>query len=117
MDTRGQPVDCSDCTLDVACLNRLVPDEKGLPGGSEGPGNLQGRGETLCKEGANPSGVKTVLEGFVKVFVEGPDQKEYHCEDPEIQVISLVLSSICGCVTYSYTGIALNDCLVCSIET
>jgi CRP/FNR family transcriptional regulator len=73
------------------------------------------KGETLCKEGGFPSGVKTILEGFAKVFVEGPDRR--------IIIVKLLrpgdflgLASICGCVTYSYSAVALNDCLVCSIE-
>ncbi|MCJ7717942.1 MAG: Crp/Fnr family transcriptional regulator [Anaerolineales bacterium] len=73
------------------------------------------KGETLCKEGGFPSGVKTVLEGFVKVFVEGPGRSNII-----VKILKpgdfLGLASICGCVTYSYTGIALNDCLVCSME-
>ncbi len=73
------------------------------------------KGETLCKEGGFPSGVKTILEGFVKVFVEGPGRRNII-----VKILKpgdyLGLASICGCVTYSYTGVSLNDCLVCSIE-
>jgi len=59
--------------------------------------------------------VKTVLEGYVKVFVEGPGHRNII-----MKILCpgdfLGLVSICGCVTYSYTATALNDCLVCSIE-
>ena len=114
MDTIGQPVDCRDCTLDVKCLNRLVPGTKEFEEVNKVMVTYL-EGEILCKEGGFPSGVKTILEGFVKVFVEGPGRRNII-----VKILSpgdfLGLASICGCVTYSYTATALNDCLVCSIE-
>lgn len=109
-----QPLNCLGCTLDVDCLNRMVPDQVDFQKAQKVMVRYI-KGETLCKEGGFPSGVKTVLEGFVKIFVEGPGKKNII-----VKILKpgdfLGLSSICGCVTYSYTGMALNDCLVCSIE-
>lgn len=107
-------MDCSDCTLDVMCLNRLVPGAKEFQEVNKVMVTYL-EGEILCKEGGFPSGVKTILEGFVKVFVEGPGHRNII-----VKILSpgdfLGLASICGCVTYSYTAAALNECLVCSIE-
>jgi CRP-like cAMP-binding protein len=114
METTGQPVDCSNCTLDVKCLNRLVPGVKEFEEMNKVMVTYL-KGEILCKVGGFPSGVKTILEGFVKVFVEGPGHRNII-----VKILSpgdfLGLASICGCVTYSYTATALNECQVCSIE-
>lgn len=114
MDVTGQEVDCSNCTLDVQCLNRLVPGVKEFQEANKVMVTYL-KGEILCKVGGFPSGVKTVLDGFVKVFVEGPGHRNII-----VKILSpgdfLGLASICGCVTYSYTATALNECLVCSIE-
>ena len=114
MDTRSQEVNCSTCTLDVKCLNRLVPGEKDFQEANKVMVTYL-KGEILCKEGGFPSGVKTILKGLVKVFVEGPGHRNII-----VKILSpgdfLGLASICGCVTYSYTATALNECLVCSIE-
>lgn len=114
MDLTDKPVNCTTCHLDVKCLNRLVPDEEDFQQVQK-VRVMYRKGETLCKEGGFPSGVKTVLEGFVKVFVEGPDRRNII-----VKILRpgdfLGLASICGCITYSYSAIALNDCLVCSIE-
>jgi CRP-like cAMP-binding protein len=114
MDVTDQSVNCLDCDLDVDCLNKLVPGQRQFQELQKVRVRYR-KGETLCKEGGFPSGVKTVLGGFVKVFVEGPGRRNII-----VKILKpgdfLGLSSICGCVTYSYTAIALNDCLVCSLE-
>jgi CRP-like cAMP-binding protein len=114
MDITDQPLNCHSCDLDVQCLNRLVPDEKDFQDASKVMVTYL-KGEILCKVGAFPSGVKTILEGLVKVFVEGPGRRNII-----VKILKpgdfLGLASICGCVTYSYSAMALNDCLVCSIE-
>lgn len=114
MELTDLPVTCDICTLDVKCFKKLIPGEMAL---LEIP-KVRVRylkGEMLCKEGGFPSGVKTVLDGFAKVFVEGPDRRNII-----VKILRpgdfLGLASICGCVTYSYSAMALSDCLVCSIE-
>ena len=114
MEPPDLPLNCNNCTLDVNCMNKMVPDLTDFQEVQKVRLTYK-KGETLCKEGGFPSGVKTVLEGFVKVFVEGPGRRNII-----VKILKpgdfLGLASICGCVTYSYTSIALNDCLVCSIE-
>lgn len=107
-------MDCSNCDLEVRCLNRLVPGMVEFEEVNKVMVTYL-KGEILCKVGEFPAGVKTVLEGFVKVFVEGPGHRNII-----MKILGpgdfLGLASICGCVTYSYTASALNECLVCSIE-
>lgn len=114
METPGQPQNCYNCTVEVECLSRLVPGEQEFEEANKVMVTYL-KGEILCKVGGFPSGVKMVLEGFVKVFVEGPGHRNII-----VKILGpgdfLGLASICGCVTYSYTAMALNECLVCSIE-
>ena len=114
MYTSGQAVNCNDCTLDEKCLNKLIPGQKDFEEANKVLVTYL-KGEILCKMGGFPSGVKTILQGFVKLFVEGPGHRNII-----VNILGpgdfLGLPSICGCVTYSYTAMALNECLVCSIE-
>lgn len=114
MDLNDQAVTCHTCTLDVKCLKKLIPEDIQFQEVQKVRVRYL-KGEMLCKEGGFPSGVKTVLEGFVKVFVEGPDRRNII-----VKILRpgdfLGLASICGCVTYSYSAMALSDCLVCSVE-
>ena len=114
MDPASQSVDCGNCPVDEKCLNRLVP---GVPEFAQLDKVLvtYQKGEILCKVGEYPTGVRTVLDGFVKIFVEDPNHRHII-----VKILApgdfLGLASICGCVTYSYTATALNECLVCSME-
>jgi len=114
MDTNVQVLNCHTCTLDEQCLNKLIPGEPDFEEANKVMVTYL-KGEILCKVGGFPSGVNTVLTGFVKVFVEGPGHRNI-----VVKILSpgdyLGLASICGCVTYSYTAMALTECLVCSME-
>lgn len=73
------------------------------------------KGETICKEGGFSSGIKYILDGFVKVYIEGPSRRN-------IVVKLLVdgdfigLSSLYGNTTYSYSSAALSDSRVLMIS-
>lgn len=114
MDMNGQGLNCSTCTLDEHCLKKLIPGEQDFEEANKVMVTYL-KGEILCKVGGFPSGVNTILKGFVKVFVEGPGHRNII-----VKILCpgdfLGLASICGCVTYSYTAMALKECLVCSIE-
>lgn len=114
MYTSGQAVSCSECTLDEKCLNKLIPGQPDFEKANKVLVTYL-KGEILCKMGGFPSGVKTIIQGFVKLFVEGPEHRNII-----VNILGpgdfLGLASICGCVTYSYTAMALNECLVCSLE-
>ncbi|TFH36845.1 MAG: Crp/Fnr family transcriptional regulator [Bacteroidia bacterium] len=73
------------------------------------------RGETLCKEGGFSSCVKYILDGYVKVFVEGPDKKNIIVKIQKGGDF-LGMSAVCGDATYFYSASAITDTLVCSID-
>jgi len=73
------------------------------------------RGETLCKEGGFSSCVKYILDGYVKVFVEGPDKKNIIVKIQKAGDF-LGMSAVCGDATYFYSATAITDTLVCSID-
>ncbi|HUS86697.1 MAG TPA: Crp/Fnr family transcriptional regulator [Bacteroidales bacterium] len=73
------------------------------------------KGETLCKEGGFSSCIKYILDGYVKVFVEGPDKKNIVVKIQKAGDF-LGVSAICGDATYFYSATALTDTFVCSID-
>lgn len=73
------------------------------------------RRQTICKDGEFSSGIKLILEGYVKVMLEGPDKKNLI-----IKILKpgdfVGVSAICGDSVYNFSAIALTDALVCSVN-
>lgn len=73
------------------------------------------KGETVCKEAGFSSGVKYIVEGLVKIYIEGPKRRDI--------IVKLVgegdfvgLSSLSGNTTYSYSATALCESKVIMIS-
>lgn len=73
------------------------------------------RRQTICKEGEFSSGIKLILEGYVKVILEGPEKKNLI-----IKILKpgdfVGVSAICGDSIYNFSAMALTDALVCSVN-
>lgn len=73
------------------------------------------RRQTICKEGEFSSCIRMIIEGYVMVLAEGPNNKNII-----IKILKpgdfLGVSAICGDDIYSFSATALTDALVCSIE-
>ncbi len=114
MSERPASSNCQDCEHNTACFMDFV-NEESISGKMHTAHIKYLRRQTLCKEGEFPSGVRLILEGFVKVFVEGPDKKNII-----IKILKpgdfLGVSVICGGATYSFSASALTDTLVCSVD-
>ncbi|HUX56422.1 MAG TPA: Crp/Fnr family transcriptional regulator [Bacteroidales bacterium] len=72
------------------------------------------KGETIIKEGTFVSSIYFVLEGLVKVYLEGPNKNVI------IKIIKsndfLGLTSLFGDNTYYFSATALSDTTICSID-
>ncbi|MDX2443773.1 MAG: Crp/Fnr family transcriptional regulator [Bacteroidales bacterium] len=72
------------------------------------------RGETIIKEGTYVSSIFYVLNGLVKVYLEGPNKNII------VKILKssdfLGLTSLFGDHTYYYSATALSDTTICSIE-
>ena len=105
---------CHECNHLMSCfMGSMVEDLR--PGIMHTARVNYLRGETLCKEKGFSSCIKYILEGYVKVFIEGPDKKNIIVK---IQSAGdfLGMSAVCGDATYFYSATAITDTLVCSIE-
>lgn len=105
---------CQDCEYISACFMNLINEEsRSIKIHTAYIRYL--RRQTLCKEGEFSSGIRLILEGFVKVLVEGPDIKNII-----VKILKpgdfLGLSAICGGATYNFSASALTDTLVCSVD-
>ncbi len=73
------------------------------------------RKETVCKEGGFSSGVKYIIDGLVKIYIEGPKKRNII-----VKILGpgdfIGLSSISGSKTYSYSGSALSESTVFMIN-
>ena len=72
------------------------------------------KGETIIKEGSYVSSVFYVLDGFVKLYIEGPNKNII------IKLLKsndfLGLTALFGDHTYYFSASALSDTTICSIE-
>jgi len=72
------------------------------------------KGETIVKEGARVTDILYVVEGLVKMFIEGPDKniiiKLLNSDD------YIGLTSLFGDDTYYFTAVALKETKVCIIN-
>lgn len=72
------------------------------------------KGETIIKEGTSVSNILYVLDGLVKVYIEGPNKniiiKLLKCGD------FIGLTSLFGDDTYYFSASALKETKVCSIN-
>jgi CRP-like cAMP-binding protein len=72
------------------------------------------KGETIIKEGSHVTNILYVLDGLVKVYIEGPDKNII------IKLLKLDdfigLTSLFGDETYYFSAAALKETRVCSID-
>jgi len=72
------------------------------------------KGETIIKEGSHVSRILYVIDGLVKIYIEGPDKNII------IRLLKsddfIELTSLFGDDTYYFSATALKETVVCSIE-
>jgi len=105
---------CTVCEYQETCLMNLVSNEiKSSKMYTDRIRYL--RRQTICKEGEFSSGIKLILEGYVKVMLEGPEKKNLI-----IKILKpgdfVGVSAICDDALYNFSAMALTDALVCSIN-
>jgi len=107
-------VNCIECKKKSRCFQNLVSDELEFVNKHKVQIEYL-RGETICKYGSFASTVFYIVDGIVKVYLEGADHKT-------LTVIILRSGEFLGLAslyegdTYFYTATALKDTVICSIE-
>ena len=99
---------------DSGCFAALLPEEIKFLNKNKST-FVYHRKETVCKEGGFSSGVKYIIDGLVKIYIEGPKNRNII-----VKILGpgdfIGLSSISGSKTYSYSGAALCDSTVFMIN-
>jgi len=114
MDQNFEEINCTTCKRSSVCFKHLVESE--LEFINEHKVQIHySKGETLVKKGAFATSILYVLEGLVRVYLEGPDNRNI--------IIKILipgdyigLSSLFGESIYNFSAKALSDSIVCSIN-
>jgi CRP/FNR family transcriptional regulator len=72
-------------------------------------------GEDICKQGAFASSIIYVLNGLIKLFTEGPNNKSFILRISKANEF-IGLSSLFGENLYHYSAKTLKDTTICMIE-
>jgi len=113
MDRYLKKTDCNNCTEKSNCfVNRLKENEDFYS--IQKVHITYKKGETIIKEGSQVTNVLFILDGFVKLYIEGPDKniiiKLLKSDD------FIGLTSLYGDETYYFSAAALKETTVCSIN-
>ncbi|MBN2863983.1 MAG: Crp/Fnr family transcriptional regulator [Bacteroidales bacterium] len=113
MDRYLQKTNCYDCNARSNCFIRRIR-------GADDFFNLQKnhiiykKGETIIKEGTHVTNILFIIDGLVKLYIEGPDKNII------IKLLTsddfIGLTSLFGDDTYYFSSAALKETRVCSID-
>lgn len=108
-----EKTNCTDCKRSSDCFIQKIDYKKEFFNQQKVQINYK-KGETIIKEGTYVSSVFYVLDGFVKVYLEGPNKNII------VKLLKssdfLGLTSLFGDHTYYFSATALSDTTICSIE-
>lgn len=114
MDDFTESTNCLDCHKSSACFKQLIPSELEFINKNKTQ-ILYRKGENICKQRAFASYVLHISDGLVKLYLEGPNNKNINIK---ILMASefIGLSSVSGENIYNYSAVALEDSNICLIE-
>lgn len=114
MDQTSTSVTCKECQKISRCFRQLLPKE--LDFIDHYKVQIQySMGEDVCKQGAFASSIIYILDGLIKLSIEGPNNKSFI-----LRIVNpaefIGLSSLFGENTYHYSARTLMDTTICMIE-
>jgi len=113
MDQFIEKTNCIDCKRVSDCFIQKIDDSGEFFKQQKVQINYK-KGETIIKEGTYVSSIFYVLDGLVKLYLEGSNKNII------IKLLNssdfLGLSSLFGDNTYHFSATALSDTTICSIE-
>ena len=108
-----EKTNCIDCKRSSDCFTKKIDYIERFFNQQKVQINYK-KGETIIKEGTYVSSVYYVLDGLVKIYLEGLNRNII------IKLLKssdfLGLTSIFGYQTYNFSATALSDTTICSIE-
>lgn len=115
MDDFTEIFSCVDCTKSSGCFKQLIPSELDFINHHKTQ-ILYRKGENICKEKAYASNVLYIADGYVKLYLEGPNNRHINLKILKASEF-IGLSSIYGDSIYHYSAVALVDSTICMINT
>ena len=104
---------CNECYARAKCFVQRTKNAEGFYALPKSHIRYK-KGETIVKEGARVTDILYVIEGLVKMYIEGPDKniiiKLLNSDD------YIGLTSLFGDDTYYFTAVALKETKVCIIN-
>ena len=114
MDSASEMITCKECEKISQCFRRLLDSEIDFINHSKVQ-IVYSKGEDICKQGTFASSILYILDGLVKLSIEGPNNKSF--------ILRLVqprefigLSSLFGENVFHYSAKAIKDTTICMIE-
>lgn len=114
MDKTSASITCKECKKISKCFRQLLPSELEFIDQSKVQINYS-QGEDVCKQGAFASSIIYILDGLIKLSIEGPNSKSFI-----LRIVNpaefIGFSSLFGENTYHYSARTLMDTTICMIE-
>lgn len=106
--------DCKICLNSSKCFKKLLSDELNFVDSKKAQ-IIYHKGETLCKKGSLASTIYYVIDGLIKMYIDGPGKKNIG-----VTILQsgdfIGLSTLHGSSVYPYSASALCDTKVCVID-
>ena len=114
MDQTSTSITCKECKKISRCFRQLLPKELDFIDHYKVQIHYS-MGEDVCKQGAFASSIIYILDGLIKLSIEGPNNKSFI-----LRIVNpaefIGLSSLFGENTYHYSARTLMDTTICMIE-
>jgi CRP/FNR family transcriptional regulator len=114
MDTFSESISCKDCSRRSKCFSRLLPSQVEFVDHYKVQIDYA-TGEDICKQGAFASSIIYLVDGLIKLSIEGPNNKSFI-----LRIVKpaefIGLSSLFGENIYHYSGKTLKESKICMIE-
>jgi len=114
MDHTSESITCKECRKISKCFRQLLPSELEFIDHYKVQINYS-MGEDVCKQGAFASSLIYIIDGLIKLSIEGPANKSFI-----LRIVNpgefIGLSSLFGENTYHYSARTLMDTTICMIE-
>ena len=114
MDRLSNSITCRECKKISRCFRKLLPSELDFIDHHKIQIDYSKR-ENICKQNAFASSIIYILQGLVKLLIEGPNNRNY--------ILSVLkpsefvgFSSLFGENKYHYSAVALTNSTVCLME-
>jgi len=107
MDQSSESISCKECNRSSKCFSRLLPEQVEFIDHYKVQIDYS-MGEDVCKQGAFASSIIYIVDGLIKLSIEGPNNKSFI-----LRIVKptefIGLSSLFGENIYHYSAKTIKD--------